>query len=205
MARPSGDAARVVVTEYDLPITQRENELPWYNGADWMDGPSTGMHGIVGTHDVVVDAAGYRVDIAFRGSQHLRVDRAMLKLDPKTGDMTAVKLMDWQRQAAAGRADQQHRVEWGSADTQMSTSASDARRRERVGGRERLAQTAAVRDQRNVGTRPPDGGMTDVDGPGVGGQLTFHRVQRTVLEEQHRIGILDRGPQHVAHRRWSPG
>ena len=35
MASPSGDAARVVVTEYDLPITQRESELPWYNGADW--------------------------------------------------------------------------------------------------------------------------------------------------------------------------
>ncbi len=94
MARPAGDAARVVVTEYDLPITQRENELPWYNGDDWMDGPSTGMHGIVGTHDVVVDAAGYAWISHSEGRSTFESNRAMIKLDPKTGDMTAIKLMD---------------------------------------------------------------------------------------------------------------
>ncbi len=94
MARPSGDAARVVVTEYDLPITQRESELPWYNGADWMDGPSTGMHGIVGTHDVVVDAAGNAWISHSEGRSTFESNRAMLKLDPKTGAMTAIKLTD---------------------------------------------------------------------------------------------------------------
>ncbi len=94
MARPTGDAARVVVTEYDLPITQRENELPLYNGADWMDGPSTGMHGIVGTHDVVVDAAGYAWISHSEGRSTFESNRSMLKLDPRTGDMTAIKLTD---------------------------------------------------------------------------------------------------------------
>jgi streptogramin lyase len=94
MARPTGDAARVVVTEYDLPISARENELPWYNGADWMDGPSTGMHGIVGTHDVTVDAAGYAWISHSEGRSTFESNRAMIKLDPMTGDMTAITLKD---------------------------------------------------------------------------------------------------------------
>jgi streptogramin lyase len=94
MDRPTGDAARIVVTEYDLPISVRENELPWYNGADWMDGPSTGMHGIVGTHDVTVDAAG-NAWISHSGSRGtFETDRTLLKLEPQSGAMTAYKLLD---------------------------------------------------------------------------------------------------------------
>jgi streptogramin lyase len=94
MERPSGEAARVVVTEYDLPISARENELPWYNGSDWMDGPSTGMHGIVGTHDVVVDSAGRAWVSHSGGRSTFESNRAMLKLDPASGDMTAYQLLD---------------------------------------------------------------------------------------------------------------
>ena len=94
MARPAGEAARVVVTEYDLPVSARENELPWYNGADWMDGPSTGMHGIVGTHDVAVDSSG-EAWISHSGSRStFETNRSVLKLDPTNGAMTAYQLLD---------------------------------------------------------------------------------------------------------------
>jgi streptogramin lyase len=94
MPRPSGEAARAVVTEYDLPISARENELPWYNGDDWMDGPSAGMHGIVGTHDVVVDGGGYAWISHSGGRSSFETNRSMLKLDPRTGAMTAYQLLD---------------------------------------------------------------------------------------------------------------
>ena len=94
MDRPLGEAARVVVTEYDLPISARENELPWYNGDDWMLGPSTGMHGIVGTHDVTVDAAGNAWISHSEGRSSFESNRSMIKLDPNSGDMTAYSFKD---------------------------------------------------------------------------------------------------------------
>lgn len=89
--RPAGDAARVVVTEYDLPIAERANELAWYNGSDWMQGPSTGMHGAVGVHDVLVDAAGYAWVSQSRTT--FETNRTFTKLDPKTGEMKAFKVV----------------------------------------------------------------------------------------------------------------
>jgi len=94
MDRATGDAARVIITEYDLPISARENELPWYNGDDWMDGPSTGMHGIVGTHDVIVDATGQAWISHSGGRSTFESNRAMIRLDPETGDMSAYQLLD---------------------------------------------------------------------------------------------------------------
>ena len=91
MARPAGEAARVVVTEYDLPVSARENELPWYNGADWMNGPSTGMHGIVGTHDVTVDSSGNAWISHSGGRSTFESNRSMLKLDPTSGAMTTTR------------------------------------------------------------------------------------------------------------------
>jgi len=88
--RPTGDAARVVVTEYDFPIGERPNELAWYNGSDWSLGPSTGMHGVVGLHDVMADAIGNVWVTESRTSWE--TDRSLTRLDPKTGQMTAFKL-----------------------------------------------------------------------------------------------------------------
>jgi virginiamycin B lyase len=88
--RPAGDAARVVVTEYDMPIAERGNEMPWYNGADWMLGPSTGMHGMVGVHDVLLDAAGTAWISQSRTT--FETNRTLVKLDPKTGSMKAIHL-----------------------------------------------------------------------------------------------------------------
>jgi Carboxypeptidase regulatory-like domain len=86
MARPEGDAARVVVTQYDLPVAERANEMPGYTGDDWMKGPSTGMHGMVGVHDVLADANGFAWITQSRTT--FETNRTYVKLDPATGKMT---------------------------------------------------------------------------------------------------------------------
>lgn len=89
--RPRGDAARIVVTEYDIPIGERENELAWYNGSDWSQGPSVGMHGIVGVHDAVVDGAANVWLTENRVT--FETNRTFTRLDPRTGRMTAVTVV----------------------------------------------------------------------------------------------------------------
>lgn len=90
LSRPTGDAARVVVTEYEMPNQGRANEMPWYTGADWMLGASTGMHGMVGVHDVVLDANGIAWVTQSRTS--FETNRTLVRLDTKTGDMKAIRL-----------------------------------------------------------------------------------------------------------------
>jgi streptogramin lyase len=89
MARPTGDAARAVVTEYELPLKETLNSPSWYTGTDWMLGPSTGMHGIVGIHDVTVDAAGTAWLTQARTT--FENNRTLVKLDPETGAMSNYK------------------------------------------------------------------------------------------------------------------
>ncbi len=90
MARPTGDAARVVVTQYDLPVAERENEMPRYTGDDWMKGYSTGMHGMVGVHDVVADPAGFAWITQSRTT--FETNRTLVKLNAQTGEMKVFKL-----------------------------------------------------------------------------------------------------------------
>ncbi len=86
--RPSGDAARVVVTEYDVPV-DRLGELAWHDGSDWSEGPGTGMHGAMGgLHDVIVDNDGNAWMTESAGNLH----RTVTKLDTRTGQVTDFKL-----------------------------------------------------------------------------------------------------------------
>jgi streptogramin lyase len=87
LPRPTGDAARAVVTEYEFPVKERANEPAWYEGDDWMLGPSTGMHGIVGIHDVVADAAG--IAWVTQARTTFETNRSVIRLDPKTGALSA--------------------------------------------------------------------------------------------------------------------
>jgi streptogramin lyase len=91
LPRPTGDAARAVVTEYELPLKERDNEPSWYTGTDWMLGPSTGMHGIVGIHDVMLDAAGIAWITQARTT--FENTRSLVKLDPKTGEMSNYRVI----------------------------------------------------------------------------------------------------------------
>ena len=43
--RPTGEAARHVVTEYDIPIAELPTELTSINGSDWSEGIPSGMRG----------------------------------------------------------------------------------------------------------------------------------------------------------------
>ncbi len=86
--RPAGDAARVVVTEYDVPV-DRLGELAWHDGSDWSEGPGTGMHGAMGgLHDVIVDNDGNAWMTESAGNLH----RTVTKLDTRTGQVIDFKL-----------------------------------------------------------------------------------------------------------------
>ena len=69
------------------------------------------------------------------------------------------------------------------------------KRRRRFEG---LPQRPAIGDERNVAPVAPDGGLVDVDGAGIRRELARHVVEHDVFEDQHRIRILQRGPQHAA-------
>jgi streptogramin lyase len=86
MPRPTGDAARVVITEYNMPGPERPLENTWYHGEDWMLGPSDGMHGTIGVHDVLADAAGNAWIVQARTT--FETSRTVAKLNTKTGEMT---------------------------------------------------------------------------------------------------------------------
>lgn len=88
--RPKGDAARAVAIEYDLPVKEKENEAAWYQGSDWMLGPSTGMHGIVGIHDVTLDEQGIAWITQARTT--FETNRSIVRLDPATGAMDAISV-----------------------------------------------------------------------------------------------------------------
>jgi streptogramin lyase/mono/diheme cytochrome c family protein len=88
--RPTGEAARAVITQYDLPNGDVENEPARYNGGDWMLGETTGMHGEVGLHDVVADNQGMAWITQSR--ENFETNRQLIKLNPKTGQMTVLNV-----------------------------------------------------------------------------------------------------------------
>ena len=92
MDRPKGEAAQVVVTQYDLPIAERANEMPWNTGDDWMRGPANGMHGTVGVHDVLAAADGGAWISQARTT--FETNRSWVKLDPATGNMKLYRVVN---------------------------------------------------------------------------------------------------------------
>jgi hypothetical protein len=74
----------------------------------------------------------------------------------------------------------------------------DALDREGVGGGTRARQHAAIGDQADVSTRPPDGRAIEVDGPRVLGKARLLVLQTRVFEDQHRIRVREGGGEHAA-------
>ncbi len=64
---------------------------------------------------------------------------------------------------------------------------------------QRLVQRTAVSDKSNVFSFSPDRQPVDIDSTCISLQFTCHIVEQDVLENQDRIGILKRGPQHATH------
>jgi virginiamycin B lyase len=99
--RPTGDAARVVVTEYDLPTSAGKQELAAMNGSDWSEGVVSGLHGTGGIHDVQIDNNGN----AWLTDSVNNDFRTIVKLDPKTGSVKGFKVT-----APSGRASSAHGI-----------------------------------------------------------------------------------------------
>ena len=93
--RPSGEAARVVVREYDFPMEgghARAND-----GSDWSLGTPSEMHHIAGVHDAQMDFQG-NIWITYG---HASIDTTIAKIDGKSGAIKHFKLDD-QRTVATG-------------------------------------------------------------------------------------------------------
>jgi streptogramin lyase len=99
--RPSGDAARVVITEYDIPTSVGKQELAVMNGSDWREGILSGLHGNGGIHDVQIDNDGNAWLTDSVNNDH----RTIVKLDPKTGAIKGFKVT-----APNGRAQSSHGI-----------------------------------------------------------------------------------------------
>lgn len=86
--RPTGDAARVVVTEFGIPSAANPNELVDQDGSDWSEGIPSGGNGSAGLHDLEIDKNGN----AWVSNGTENRNRSFLKLDVATGKVTNFRL-----------------------------------------------------------------------------------------------------------------
>jgi streptogramin lyase len=98
LPRPTGEAAQVVITEYDLPRPGTPDWIMKHNGTDWSEGTPSRYDGRA-AHDVAVDAGGavWFADDATPG-------RTLGKLDPRTGRVTDYELADSHNNAEVSHA-----------------------------------------------------------------------------------------------------
>jgi streptogramin lyase len=79
--RPIGDAARVVITEFNIPSAANPDELVDQDGSDWSEGIPSGGNGSAGLHDLSIDRNGNAW--VTNGTENR--NRSLLKLDVETG------------------------------------------------------------------------------------------------------------------------
>jgi virginiamycin B lyase len=85
LPRPTGEAAQVVITEYDLPRPEDPPESYMQDGSDWMKGTPSRWQGRA-AHDAVVGPDG-NVYL----SDETTLDASIFKLDPRTAKVTPYK------------------------------------------------------------------------------------------------------------------
>jgi streptogramin lyase len=88
LPRPKGDAARVVMTEYNIPPAETPDDLVAQDGNDWSEGIPSFGNLAYGTHDIAIDFNGNAW--VSQGTQNR--NRTFFKVDAKTGKVTAFKL-----------------------------------------------------------------------------------------------------------------
>ncbi len=99
--RPAGDAARVVFTEYDVPLDPSfgyETEYPTNNGSDWSLGTPSALNGNHGVHDAQADFNG---NIWFSNNVASRLI-SVGRIDAKTGEVRYIKIPDLRGNPALG-------------------------------------------------------------------------------------------------------
>jgi streptogramin lyase/mono/diheme cytochrome c family protein len=101
--RPTGEAARAVFTEYDVPLDPSlglETEYPTNSGSDWSLGTPSMLNGNHGVHDAQNDFEG---NIWFSNSVTSR-DISVGRIDAKTGEVRYLKVPGQHGNAATGHA-----------------------------------------------------------------------------------------------------
>jgi streptogramin lyase len=98
LPRPTGEAARIVVTEYDLPHPDMPGWTMPHNGVDWSEGTPSRWDGRA-AHDVAIDKGGF---VWF--ADDATPERTLGKLDPATGRVTEYKLADQANAAESSHA-----------------------------------------------------------------------------------------------------
>ncbi len=88
LPRTTGEAARAVITEYDIPPGETPDQLSVLNGSDWSDGTPARWQN-QGTHDATVDFMGNGW-VTQNGSNKYR---SYAKIDSKTGKVTPFKVL----------------------------------------------------------------------------------------------------------------
>ena len=100
-AGPKGDAARAVVTEYDLPIADRSffshnDGYSTNDGSDWSLGTPSRLNGVGGTHDTQMDRNG---NLWLTYAQP-SFNRSLAMVDSRTGKVTEIKVPGFEGMAA---------------------------------------------------------------------------------------------------------
>jgi streptogramin lyase len=98
LPRPTGEAARIVVTEYDLSRPDMPGWIMEHNGTDWSEGTPSRWNGRA-AHDVAIDKGGY---VWF--ADDATPERTLGKLDPHTGRVTEYMLADQANAAESSHA-----------------------------------------------------------------------------------------------------
>ena len=84
LPRPTGEAAQVVITEYDVPRPEAPAESLLHNGSDWMEGTPSRWEGRA-SHDAAVGSDGH---VYFSDDRSMTA--TLSELDPKTGKVTSL-------------------------------------------------------------------------------------------------------------------
>lgn len=90
--RPTGEAARAVITEYDIPLAGGRGERAWNDGSDWSLGWPTASMGARWIHDIVPDHDGNAWGTRDRGP----ADMTLFKIDAATGQVTGFAVKNGQ-------------------------------------------------------------------------------------------------------------
>ena len=98
---PAGEAAMAVVTEYDLPIADKNffthnDGYATNDGSDWSLGTPSRLNGVGGTHDTQMDRNG---NLWLTYAQPSAV-RSVAMVDAKTGKVTDIKVPGFHGMAA---------------------------------------------------------------------------------------------------------
>ena len=108
LPRPTGDAARVVITEYDVGPADATGEYAAQSGSDWSEGVPSSFPWI-GTHDVEIDVNGNIWVVAT-----FNENRTYAKIDAETGKVTSFRVPDegGRNRTSHGLRKDQHGIMW---------------------------------------------------------------------------------------------